>query len=230
MKRTLYITALVLFFVNILLSSILWLSFREGYYDKKYEQLKVHETIGISEEELDEVTHHLLGYIKGKYETLDYTVTINGTQQEMFNQKEKDHMVDVKVLYQRVILFRSVSAIFVAFMVVISLGNGDYKNLKYNTENVKQALGVVGVILAFIGVFALLDFNGFWIMFHQLIFTNDLWLLNPATDRLILMVPQPFFMGLVYRILVVSGLLLGGSLLIYFIMKRMSKYDTYSSL
>lgn len=45
------------------------------------------------------------------------------------------------------------------------------------------------------------DFNGFWTTFHQLFFTNDLWLLNPATDLMINLFPEAFFSHLVIRIL-----------------------------
>ncbi len=37
------------------------------------------------------------------------------------------------------------------------------------------------------------DFDALFIRFHQLVFTNDLWLLDPATDALIRMLPEPFF-------------------------------------
>jgi len=46
------------------------------------------------------------------------------------------------------------------------------------------------------------DFTSFWVSFHHLFFTNDLWLLNPETDVLIMMVPQQFFSDLVARIII----------------------------
>ena len=50
-------------------------------------------------------------------------------------------------------------------------------------------------------IWILADFTGFWTTFHQLFFTNDLWLLNPATDRMINLFPEAFFSHLVIRIL-----------------------------
>ena len=40
------------------------------------------------------------------------------------------------------------------------------------------------------------DFNALFIRFHELVFTNDLWLLDPATDAMIRMLPEPFFEGM----------------------------------
>ena len=37
-------------------------------------------------------------------------------------------------------------------------------------------------------------------MFHHIFFNNDLWMLNPDTDLLINIVPEPFFMDTAARI------------------------------
>lgn len=230
MKRYLHIIATTLFIINVLLTSVLFFSFREKYYEKKYEQLEVANTIGISDIDLDRATDQLLNYIKGKEDTLNIEVNIKGSKVQMFNEREKEHMVDVKNLYNKVITFRSVSVIFIAIMVLISLGTGDYTRLEYNLNNLGISLMLVTGGIVTISVFAFLDFNAFWIMFHKMIFTNDLWLLNPATDRLINMVPEPFFKGLVYRIIisfiVVMVLFYG----LYFTMKRMDLDDTHSAV
>lgn len=38
------------------------------------------------------------------------------------------------------------------------------------------------------------DFDWMFIMFHQILFNNDAWLFNPATDPIITVLPQEFFM------------------------------------
>ena len=57
-------------------------------------------------------------------------------------------------------------------------------------------------------LWALADFNGAFTAFHHMLFTNDLWLLDPATDRMIRMFPEPFFIDIAARI----GLRIGGVL------------------
>ena len=52
-----------------------------------------------------------------------------------------------------------------------------------------------------ISVYATFDFYDFWMNFHYIFFTNDLFILNPNTDILIMMVPQQFFMNLVFKII-----------------------------
>ena len=42
-------------------------------------------------------------------------------------------------------------------------------------------------------VWAAVDFDSLFILFHKLSFTNDLWLLDPQTDLLIRLMPTEFF-------------------------------------
>ena len=42
-------------------------------------------------------------------------------------------------------------------------------------------------------------------MFHHIFFTNDLWILDPATDMLINIVPEGFFMDTAARIALLFG-------------------------
>jgi integral membrane protein (TIGR01906 family) len=50
-------------------------------------------------------------------------------------------------------------------------------------------IGILGSVM----LWALIDFNSIFYIFHILSFSNDLWLLDPATDYLIMMFPSGFF-------------------------------------
>ncbi|KAF1305843.1 TIGR01906 family membrane protein [Candidatus Enterococcus willemsii] len=44
------------------------------------------------------------------------------------------------------------------------------------------------------GLFMFMGFDTFFVKFHELFFTNDDWLFNPATDPIINVLPEQFFM------------------------------------
>lgn len=46
----------------------------------------------------------------------------------------------------------------------------------------------------FIGFFMLIGFDRFFIVFHEILFNNEDWLFNPATDPIINVLPEQFFM------------------------------------
>ena len=66
------------------------------------------------------------------------------------------------------------------------------------------------VPLAIFGVWAALDFNSAFNFFHRLLFTNDLWLLNPETDLLIRICPSSMFAGMGLRIALRAAVILLG--------------------
>lgn len=226
-RRILYYLAVTCFMLNLFISAILVLSFNRGYYAKMYARLEVAQTIGISDHDLDTATHALLAYVSGTRETLDLKVSVDGQAVEMFNQREKDHMVDVKALYHNADQFRFVSTIFVALMILVSIGVGDYIDLKLNRNVLQASLITLFMAIGFLGSYALLDFESFWIGFHKLIFTNDLWLLNPNVDRLIMMVPYEFFLGLVTRIVLAICAIYAACVGVWFrLNKVVAKNDT----
>ena len=50
-----------------------------------------------------------------------------------------------------------------------------------------------GIFLTIFGITAVIDFGWLFTQFHFLSFTNDLWMLDPRKDYLIIMFPQRFF-------------------------------------
>lgn len=201
MKKGFYFISMFSFVLMLTLSSVFVVSFNESYFTKMYDKLEVAESVKVDEETLRSVNHLLLDYIKGQEDSLDYLVNIENETVEFFNEKEKDHMVDVQVLYSNALMIRNVSLVFAMLGLLVLYITKDYKNINLIHEILGKVLLSYVLILGTIAIVAVLDFDFFWTSFHELVFTNDLWLLNPMTDRLIMMVPLEFFTGLVYRIL-----------------------------
>ncbi|PWM48600.1 MAG: hypothetical protein DBX62_01665 [Clostridia bacterium] len=61
------------------------------------------------------------------------------------------------------------------------------------------AAAVFGAVLILLGIWVAVDFNSFWTEFHHLFFTNDLWLMDYRTCRMIRICPLPLFNEIVVR-------------------------------
>ena len=79
------------------------------------------------------------------------------------------------------------------------------------------------LLLAAIAVWVLLDFSSFWTAFHHLFFTNDLWLLDPATSRMINMMPLQLFYDIVVFVVVVFILLWAALIAVAVAVRRKEK-------
>lgn len=193
---------------GLLLTSIEWVAFDLDHYDKEYKRLDIPGSTGISQEDLIIITQDILNYLRGKREDLNVSAPVHGQERDIFNQRETQHMVDVKELFVLAYKLRWISfGLFVGILVIL---------IRLRGKSGLRDLGVLYlVILAILGVFSIIlliliyiDFTSVWNEFHHIFFTNDLWLLDPDKDILIQMVPEEFFFATVMRILRIFGSLL----------------------
>lgn len=194
-----YVAVLSLILI-LLVTSIDVNSFNRKFYHSEYASLETAQELGMTEEDLNAATDTLLDYLQDKKEDITIQVTVKGTLQDAFNSKEASHMVDVKGLYQAALILRNVAIILfigsIAFLIV-RLKKGAFTLFSINYMKLTILLAVVFTMLA---IWAYADFDAFWTAFHHLMFRNDLWLLDPATDLMINLFPSQFFSALVFRI------------------------------
>ncbi len=184
-----------------LLTSIDAAAFDKGFYRYQYKRLGTAERIGISEEDLMRATDVLLDYCAGKRDDLSLVVDRDGMRVQMFtDETEVAHMVDVQALFLLMLSVRNGLAI--AAMLCLVLAFCLRIPLVDAMKKLMWGLGLGLLIPILCGALAAADFNWFWTQFHHVFFTNDLWLLNPATSVLIQMVPEAFFAAIVTKILV----------------------------
>ncbi|MDR2899057.1 MAG: TIGR01906 family membrane protein [Clostridiales bacterium] len=177
----------------VLLTSVEILAFNFSFYSYEYTKNNTYDQIQISEYDLMSVTQRLTDYMRDMEEDLVINVNINGQEREFFNDLEKAHMVDVKNLFQIAYLLRNTAAVI--FFITLLCGSL-YKKRPVLREYAKSIIGVFGLfIMTCIGfaVVAMSDFNKYFTIFHEIFFDNDMWILDPATDLLINIVPLPFF-------------------------------------
>ncbi|MBR3505403.1 MAG: TIGR01906 family membrane protein [Clostridia bacterium] len=164
-------------------------------YTALMDELDVYPEVGIPREEQVLVNGDLAAYLAGKTDSLDRPVTLRGEAvASPFNEREKRHMEDVRRLFRAGLAARAALLAVGAACVVAGLTLGRRRARRFGALLALCLFTAAGLLLA-----ALLwraDFNILFIRFHELIFTNDLWLLDPATDAMIRMLPEPFFAGM----------------------------------
>lgn len=191
--------AIVCFIFGLLVTMFNLAVFNERFFETQYKALNTAESMNMSGEDLMLATHTLLDYLQNKRDDINVEVVVEGKNVPMFNQKEIDHMVDVKDLFTGLnSLQMAAYVIFIILIVALTITN----RMSSLTNSIYRALGVYLFVIGGIAVYAFIDFSGFWVIFHKVLFSNDLWLLNPNTDRMINMFPEVFFNRLVIRVMI----------------------------
>ena len=201
----------VLVFPVLLVTGIQWTAYNEAFYEKQYNRLNTAEAIGISREDLSRVTGVLVDYIRGKRDSLDVEAEIRGKRRLVFNDRETTHMVDVRNLFDFADRLQKFSIAGILLLGAVLYFNSGKHPLRFLASSYLAAGVVLLVLLAVLIPLVRSNFTYYWDQFHYLFFDNDLWILNPETDIMIQMVPEPFFNHAVIRVI---SFFAGGSILV----------------
>ena len=108
-----------------------------------------------------------------------------------------------------------------ALILIVLLVQLKLEAFEYLAAGLKEAFICLMVVLVFFGFWCLIDFTGFWTWFHTLVFPgNTDWLLDPATDFMIVICPEQMFSDMIAQI---AGLLLASLVPILLVMRFLKK-------
>ncbi len=208
MKAVHYILGILFTFcviVALLLTSVEAVTYwTPGYYEKEYAKYNVTAAVRMEMDDLLQVTDEMMSYLKGDREDLHVPTVVDGQPREFFNEREIAHMEDVRALF--IGGFRLRAACVAAAVLIIGLLLALKARLrKVLPLSVCIGTGVFFAVICVLAAVISTDFTKYFIIFHHIFFRNNLWILNPATDLLINIVPEPFFMDTAARIALIFG-------------------------
>jgi integral membrane protein (TIGR01906 family) len=132
-------------------------------------------------------------YFNNDEEFLDLQVEYAGADVSLYKEREVLHMVDVKALMQSVFAIANWSGVVLLFLLAVGLITLKEDVFPLLLRSLKWSAIGTGTFLVIFGGTAAIDFGWLFTQFHFLSFANDLWLLDPYNDYLIIMFPQQFF-------------------------------------
>jgi integral membrane protein (TIGR01906 family) len=167
------------------------------FYKREFKKNNTYALMGMEEDQLNSVAQGMINYLDGSDETLaDDTAVVWGVERPFFNEKEISHMVDVKFLFTWGIAIKNI-AIFVLLASIVYFVASHFilrnKPLRTMFGWWRGFSAGTLVLVAALGITIAINFRRAFTIFHEIFFTNDLWLLNPRTDLLINMLPNQFF-------------------------------------
>ena len=176
-----------------------------GYFEREYTKYNVLDSLpSMTMEDLLEVTDEMMDYLKGEREDLHVVTVMDGQEREFFNEREIAHMEDVQVLFLRAMSLRR-ACIFICVLCLGFLFLTKAPVRRVLPPSISAGTGLFFGITAILALIISGDFTKYFVIFHHIFFDNDLWILDPATDMLINIVPEGFFMDTAARIALLFG-------------------------
>lgn len=158
------------------------------YYDVK--KLNISITSGFTEEKIRENYDYLIDYNLNKNVGKFHLPTIK------YSKEGKIHFEEVRNIFQVIKKIFYLSGIISILGIILSIKN---KNMKF-----LRTTSIMTILLPVITSIPIaINFNYFFIKFHQIVFSNDYWIFDPNIDPVINILPQDVFFHIGILILVI---------------------------
>lgn len=193
---------MIILFITSVEAVVYW---TPGYFEKEYAKFNVLDSLpSMTMDDLLHVTDEMMDYLRGDRDDLHVTTTMGGEQREFFNEREIAHMEDVRGLFLKALSIRRVCLVLGAGLLILMAATKARMG-RVLPPFLCMGTGLFFALITVLGLIISTDFTKYFIMFHHIFFTNDLWILDPATDMLINIVPEGFFMDTAARIALLFG-------------------------
>ncbi len=199
-----------------------------GVYQREYEKYEVLNDLDMEMDDVMYVTREMMAYLKGDRENLSVVTTVEGVEQDFFNEQDRFHMGEVQGLFLGGLALRRIGfVVLAASLAILVFCKADLRKILARSYQI--TVGILGALILLLGIGVFRNFNAVFTKFHEIFFDNDLWLFDPAEDYMIRMLPEGLFFDMVIRI---GVLFLGGLviLLICSILCRQKRQDSRQSI
>ena len=174
-KTSYFLLSFFIIFILLFTSAEL-LSVLKPLYLFEYSKYDVYEIEYVKDYDVSRVTDDIILYFA------DITDDMNW--RSFFKQREDHHMVDVKLLFKAGSYLRWIFIIFAAILYKRLSDNKSF--IRYYRNSFFAVMGTVGIISLLAGS----NFSSAFLKFHQILFNNDNWLLDPSESIIINLMPQ----------------------------------------
>jgi integral membrane protein (TIGR01906 family) len=161
-------------------------------YEYSFNKYDAVDVTGIDRPELNRAAREMIHYFNSGDKLIDIKVTVDDEQYDLFTSKEVAHLKDIKHLIQTDYWVQIGTLAYVLAFVIGTLALSKGRRWRW-LFGWFMAGSVFTLFLMFIlGLMALFGFDQFFLDFHNMSFSNQLWQLE-EWDVLPQMFPEGFF-------------------------------------
>jgi integral membrane protein (TIGR01906 family) len=181
-------------------------------YRYGFSKYNISQVTGLSPTELNKAIGGLITYFNDNSENISLTLEKNGQPFVLFNEREVGHLRDVKALFR--LNYRLLLGTLIFCFVSTTASYMVWQDKRRVARELIGGSALTIVLLIALGLMTWVNFDWFFYEFHLISFSNDLWLLDPSSDYLIMLFPEGFwydaaiFCGLFTAVM---ALILGGT-------------------
>ena len=196
MKRILYFFLGLIAFLSLLCSIAASCITNENLMKQGFLSYSRTAHLNVSPTRYEDYAKAICDYLDGKTPVTQIANSDTSETEPAFSDKENRHMADVKGIVSLLKIVRwAGGGIVIGALLLLYLKSKENK-AKFLSDTVRGfALSALFLLLiaTVLAIWGAVNFDGLFVTFHKLSFSNDLWILNPNTDLLVALMPLPFF-------------------------------------
>jgi integral membrane protein (TIGR01906 family) len=173
----------------VLLSNLYFLA-TPAFLRMEYGKPGFPEAPGFTNEERLQQADASVAYLRSS-SGIEALAELTQDDQPLYNERELSHMADVKVVMYWAFAVQNIALAVLVIMVIYVLARRDLRG--WLPKAVFWGCAALAGAILLVGLAAGINFDIFFVLFHQLFFTGDSWLFL-STDSLIRLFPLPFWM------------------------------------
>ena len=179
-------------------------------YEADIERYELAEATGMSKEEILENYQAVIDYNNlGGPETLEFPTL-------PMSESGRIHFEEVRVIFHAIEYAAVVCGAATVFAVIFTWRKKMYAYRLWT--------GIFTVALpASVGIMAAVSWDSFFVFFHRVMFNNDYWIFDSATDPVITILPDGYFLHCLVMIVAIALACAAGFILWYTLGKRALK-------
>ena len=196
MKRILYFFLGLIAFLSLLCSIAASCVTNENLMKQGFLQYSQTAHLNVSPTRYEDYAKAICDYLNGKTPLAQIANPETGEAEPAFSDKENMHMADVKGIVSLLKIVRwAGGGIVIGALLILYLKSRE--NMAQFLADAMGGFALSALFLLLIAtvltIWGAMNFDGLFVTFHKLSFSNDLWILNPNTDLLVALMPLSFF-------------------------------------
>lgn len=180
--------------VSLITANATYLINSNWLYSYNWNRNNIPESTNLSIDDLNFISNKIKTYFSDNSEKLDVKIMVNGYENSIYNEKEIIHMIDVKNLIKIVYIISIFTTVILILCIISLIYFLKEKSYKLLSSTIKISFLIFGSIVLIFILASITNFTWVFTKFHMLSFSNDLWILDPKKDMLIMMFPERFFL------------------------------------
>ena len=163
-------------------------------YEYGFDKYDVSRETGLSKDTLMKVAFDIKDYLNSTEASLDVKVMEGGQNIDLFNEREIEHMKDVKGVLSKMNKVQEISGLYLLIYLFVSMVRNKFRWPEIFVSSVVRGclLTLILVLTLAIGIF--IGFDSLFEQFHVVFFEAGTWTFDPRTNYLTRLFTEGFFM------------------------------------